>query len=80
MGLTVSFYQPKGMNGLSALYIDMNFTNAIDFTTFPMSTFQTISFGSSKYSTSMFNITYTPTTSMAYRITLVPIGYAFISN
>lgn len=41
---SVTFYQPKGTNGLSALYIDMSFTKPITFTDFPMDTFQTISF------------------------------------
>jgi hypothetical protein len=33
--LTVNFYQPTGQNGISSLYVDMTFTRALDFTTFP---------------------------------------------
>jgi hypothetical protein len=77
---SINFYQPKGTNGLSALYIDMKFTQPITFAEFPMDTFQTISFANSKYTISMFNVTYTPLSSSTYRITLSPIGFAFLVN
>lgn len=81
VGLSLSFYQPSGYNGFSYLYIDLNFTYALDFSSFPMTTFQTISFQNSSLDLSMFNITYTPTNgNKGYRITLQPIGYSLIIN
>lgn len=77
---SITFYQPKGTNGLSALYIDISFTKPITFTDFPMDTFQTISFANPKYTISMFNVSYSPVSSTTYRITLVPIGFAFLVN
>ncbi len=81
VGDTISFYQPKGgSSGLNALYIDLNFTEDVNFADFPMSTFQTISFTNSAYDVSMFNITYTPITLRCYRISLTPLGFAFLVN
>lgn len=81
VGLTLTFYQPSGSNGISNLYIDLNFTHALDFSTFPMTTFQTITFANSSLTLDMFTITYTQTNSnRGYRITLQPIGYSLVIN
>ena len=44
IGLNISIYSTPGQSGLSPLYIDLNFTYDLDFTTFPMKTFQTVTF------------------------------------
>lgn len=59
----------------------MNFTDTLDFSTFPVSTFQAISFQNSSLDVSMFNVTYTPTNgNRGYRITLQPYGYSLLIN
>lgn len=73
-------YIPAGQNGLSALEIDMVFTFPLDFTTFPMQTFQTVSFDNAMITLSAFNVTYSVLNSSAYRISLAPLGYAFMVN
>jgi hypothetical protein len=52
-------YIPAGENGLSALCIDMSFTHDLDFSTFPMATFQNIKFSNAMISLDAFNVTYT---------------------
>lgn len=80
VGLTMSFYQPTGMNGLSPLYVDMKFNQPLDTATFPLETFQTISFANPLYNINQFNVKYTWLSSMTYRITMIPMGFALIVN
>jgi len=60
------------------LYIDMEFTRTMDFNTFDYQNFQTISITNQNLGN--YDITYTLTSSMAYRITLQPKGFAFLYN
>lgn len=52
----------------------------MDFTTFPMQTFQSFSFENAMIAIDAFNVTYTVVNSTTYRITLQPKGYAFLTN
>jgi len=52
----------------------------MNFTSFPMQTFQTISFADATLSLSAFNVTYTAVNSTTYTISLLPLGYAFLNN
>lgn len=76
----MAFYQPAGMNGLSALYVDMKFNYPLDNTTFPFATFQTFNFTNPLLDISQFNVTYNWLSNMTYRISLVPAGFALIVN
>ena len=80
VNLTINMYTNPGLDGLSPLIIDMIFSAAIDFTTFPMQTFQTITFENALLSLDAFNVTYTTVDSTTYRITLQPKGYSFLTN
>jgi hypothetical protein len=62
------------------IYIDMGFTEDLDFSTFPMETFQTITFSSDLYTLDMFNFVYKEINSSAYRISIEPKGYMFLYN
>lgn len=73
-------YVTPGLNGLSPLYIDMTFTHPIDFTTFPMMTFQNIQFENSALTLSAFEVNYTVVDGLTYRISLQPLGYSFMFN
>lgn len=59
-------YFPNALH--TKLYIDLNFTEDIDFTTFDMEGFQTISFASTFYDLEMFTFQYFNTSSKSYRI------------
>lgn len=60
------------------MYIDMQFSRDLNFTTFDYQSFQSLSI--SKQDISHFDIYYSITSSSAYRITLEPKGYIFIYN
>lgn len=68
VGLNISFYCPNSLN--LQMYIDMNFTEDLDFTTFSMDTFQTISTDSTMINMGMFDISYVQTGARSYRIIL----------
>jgi hypothetical protein len=70
---------PHFANSLSeTLYIDMTFTKPLDFTTFSMTTFQTVSIDG--VAAGEYTVTYTQLSNSSYRITLQPTGYIFLYN
>ena len=73
-------YFPSVTNDM--IYIDMTFTQDINFTTFPWQTFQNITITSKDiaYTLDMFNITYTLLSTNSYRITIQPKTYIFLYN
>lgn len=73
-------YVTPGLTGLSPLYIELTFTHPMDFTVFPMQTFQNIQFENSALTLSAFSVNYTVIDSYTYRITLQPLGYSFMFN
>jgi hypothetical protein len=64
------------------IYIDMTFTQSLNFTSFNYQNFQTITISSSNmaYTLSMFTVTYKLMSGSAYRISLKPAGYIFLYN
>lgn len=56
----------------------MTFTKPLDFTTFDMTTFQTVSIDG--VDASEYTVAYTQLSNSSYRITLQPNGYIFIYN
>ena len=56
----------------------MTFTKDLNFSSFDMTTFQTISISS--ISSSEYTVTYQQLTSSSYRIFVEPIGYIFLYN
>ena len=64
------------------MYIDMLFTQNLDFNTFDYINFQTIAIDSSNmdYTLDMFNITYKKLTGSSYRISLKPNNYIYLYN
>lgn len=60
------------------IYVDMTFSRNLDMATFDYANFQTIEV--SNYPLSAFTIAYTVLDSRTYRISIKPIGYAFIYN
>lgn len=60
------------------LYVDMQFTRAMDFSTFDYQNFQTITI--TNQNVANYDVTYTFTSSSSYRITLSPKGFAFLYN
>jgi hypothetical protein len=80
VGLTVDMYHPTVLNVRT--YIDMSFTQFLNFSTFDMAAFQTISISAAEgsYSLSMFNITYQQLSRSSYRIIIEPLGYIFLYN
>jgi hypothetical protein len=62
------------------LYIDMQFSEAMDWTNFSIQTFQNITIDSDMYTLSMLNITYVPLSGTLYRIIIQPKGYIFLYN
>jgi hypothetical protein len=64
------------------IYIDMLFTQTLDFTTFNWQTFQDITITSKniQYTLDMFTATYALLTATSYRITIEPKTYIFLYN
>ena len=58
----------------------MNFTEEIDFTTFPMATFQSFSFDDTLITLEMFSFEYVVTSNKSYKIIMKPRGYTFLYN
>jgi hypothetical protein len=52
----MKMYFPDATN--SMIYVDMTFTEDLDFTTFPYETYQTFSIDSDLYTIDMFKFTY----------------------
>lgn len=78
--LTIDMYFPTAMN--KQIYIDMQFSRELDFTTFDYQNFQAITISSSNmhYDLSMFTVTYKVIGKGTYRIILEPVGYIFLYN
>ena len=78
--LSINMYFATPLNNI--MYIDMQFSQALNFTSFNYKTFQTISISSSNqyYSLDMFSVTYKMLSTSSYRIILQPIGYIFLYN
>lgn len=64
------------------MYIDLVFSQKIDFTTFDYINFQTLAIdsGNMHYTLDMFDISYKKLTGNSYRIILKPTGYIFLYN
>lgn len=62
------------------LYIDMKFTENLDWTTFPYQAFQTISIDNDMYNLDMFTFSYAKLSENAYRIIMEPKGFIFLYN
>jgi hypothetical protein len=75
--LNISIKLQDSDNLTSPIYIDMNFSQNINFTTFPYTKFQTLSFSNKSLSTNIFNISYNITSSKSYRIILTTNQLAF---
>lgn len=58
----------------------MNFTEDLDFDTFPYKDFQTFSIDNDLYTLDMFNFDYVITSNSSYRIIMQPKGYIFLYN
>lgn len=76
----MAMYFSNALN--SQIYIDMVFSQNIDFKTFDYKNFQTISIdsGNMHYTIDMFNVTYQIKSGSSYRIILKPSGYIFLYN
>lgn len=74
----MDMYFPDATNG--QIYVDMSFTEDIDFTTFPYETFQTFQIKSQLYTVQMFSFTYQIINARTYRIIVEPKGYIFLYN
>ena len=77
--MTLSRFIPSGANSTSPLMFDLNFTYGMDWTNFSMPDFEKLVFGGS-FSLESFNVTYSPVSSRAFRIIIIPYSYAFIIN
>jgi hypothetical protein len=73
-------YFPSIIN--DQIYIDMSYSQDLDFTTFNWLTFQNITITSLniQYTMDMFNVNYSLLSSSSYRITLYPKTYIFLYN
>lgn len=71
-------YFPTSLN--DKIYIDMIFSEKLDFTTFDYEGFQTITIDSNLYTLDMFTFTYTLMSDRSYRIVMEPKGYIFLYN
>jgi len=78
--LTLSMYFANSLE--KQIYIDMVFSQTMNFNTFNYKSFQTItiSSGNMHYTIDMFNVTYQITSGSSYRIILQPLGYIFLYN
>lgn len=78
--LTINMYFPDIL--CEKIYIDMTFTQDLNYSSFDMTTFQNITITSKnlKYTASMFNFTYLNLSSSSYRIIIEPKSYIFIYN
>lgn len=62
------------------LLVDIAFTRPIDFSTFPYTTFQTITISDPTISLSQFTVSYIVMSDRSYRIEIKPIDPAFYMN
>lgn len=78
--LTINMYFPSVVSDM--VYIDMVFSQELDFTNFNWETFQTINVTSKdiQYTMDMFTATYTLLGPSSYRIKLEPKTYIFLYN
>ena len=80
--LTIDMYFASSLK--QSVYVDMIFSQNIDYSTFDQQSFQTFSIDSGnsgmQYSTDMFTYTYTNLSSKVYRIEVKPKGYIFLYN
>jgi hypothetical protein len=75
VGLTISIYL-QSATLTSPIYVDLNFTQNLNFTTFPYKTFQNLTFQT--INLSMFKVSYNITGTNSYRIILIPQGTGMI--
>jgi len=74
----MNMYFPNALN--EKIYVDMNFTEDLDFNTFPYKDFQSFSIDNPLYTLDMFNFEYEITSNSSYRIIIEPKGYIFLYN
>lgn len=63
-----------------AIWVDLNFTENLNFSIFPKETFQSFSFDDPSFTIDMFTVTYEITSDKSYRVILTPNGFTFIYN
>lgn len=78
VGLTIKMYFSDSLN--SQIYVDMTFSQALNYSTFDYVNFQMLFISSPLYSMSMFNVTYKIVDNFTYRIIVQPTGYTFLYN
>lgn len=78
VSLTMSMYFPNSIHDV--IYVDMVFSQNMDFSTFPYTSFQSFSINSDMYSMNMLSIVYEVLNTSSYRIVLQPKGYIFLYN
>ncbi len=78
--LTINMYFSSVVN--DKIYVDMTFSQTLNYTTFDQVTFQTITISSKniQYTTDMFTFTYENLTTSSYRIIIEPKTYIFLYN
>ena len=76
--VTINMYFPNGNSYSEEVYIDMEFNNDLDYNTFDMQSFQTVSI--TQVDTASYNLTYAVLSNSSYRITIALQGYVFIYN
>lgn len=74
--LTINMHFPTALSDY--LYVDMIFTRNLDFTSFDMTTFQSISIDG--VSSSDYTVSYQQLTDYSYRLKIEPVGYIFLYN
>lgn len=62
------------------IYVDLVFTDDLDFMVFPYQTYQSFTLDSDLYTLDMFNISYEITGTNSYRVIIQPKGYIFLYN
>lgn len=62
------------------IYVDLTFSEVLDFNVFPYKTFQVFSIDSDIYTLNMFNFSWQILSGKSYRIIMEPKGYLFLYN
>lgn len=74
----MNMYFPNTVH--NEIYVDITFTQDLDFNTFPYQTFQSFTLNSDLYTIEMFSISFQILTNNSYRVIVQPKGYIFLYN